>query len=37
MCVQQVLDAAAKIVADFGSHDTANYFAGFTTNASFMF
>jgi ketosteroid isomerase-like protein len=33
----QVLAAAAKIVADFGSHDVAAYFAGFTPDASFMF
>jgi len=37
MSVQQVLDAAANIVADFGAHDTASYFAGFTSDASFMF
>lgn len=34
---QAVLDAAAKIVADFGAHRTADYFAGFTEDASFMF
>jgi hypothetical protein len=34
---QRVLDAAAKIVDDFGHHRTADYFAGFTTDASFMF
>ena len=33
----QVLAAAAKIVADFGSHDVAAYFAGFTADSSFMF
>ena len=33
----QVLAAAAKIVADFGRHDVASYFAGFTADASFMF
>ncbi len=35
--VQAVLAAAAKIVDDFGSHRTADYFAGFTADASFMF
>ena len=35
--IQAVLDAAAKIVDDFGHHRTADYFAGFTTDASFMF
>lgn len=35
--VQQVLAAAAKIVDDFGNHRTADYFAGFTAEASFMF
>jgi hypothetical protein len=34
---QAVLDAAAKIVDDFGHHRTADYFAGFTADASFMF
>ena len=34
---QEVLDAAAKIVDDFGHHRTADYFAGFTADASFMF
>jgi hypothetical protein len=34
---QRVLDAAAKIVDDFGHHRTADYFGGFTTDASFMF
>ncbi len=34
---QAVLNAAAKIVDDFGHHRTADYFAGFTTDASFMF
>lgn len=34
---QEVLDAAAKIVADFGAHDTAAYFAGFAPSATFMF
>ena len=34
---QEVLAAAAKIVADFGAHRTADYFAGFATDASFMF
>jgi len=34
---QEVLDAAAKIVDDFGHHRTAEYFAGFAADASFMF
>jgi ketosteroid isomerase-like protein len=34
---QEVLDAAAKIVHDFGHHRTAEYFAGFAPDASFMF
>ena len=34
---QEVLDAAAKIVDDFGHHRTADYFAGFAADASFMF
>lgn len=34
---QQILDAAAKIVDDFGHHRTEAYFAGFTADASFMF
>lgn len=33
----EVLAAAAKIVDDFGNHRTADYFAGFSSNASFMF
>lgn len=32
-----VLEAAAKIVADFGSHSTAAYFAGFDPSATFIF
>ena len=32
-----VLEAAAKIVADFGSHATAAYFAGFAPSATFIF
>lgn len=32
-----VLAAAAKIVADFGHHRTADYFAGFSEDATFMF
>jgi hypothetical protein len=32
-----VLEAAAKIVADFGSHDTVAYFAGFAASATFIF
>jgi len=35
--VAEVLAAADKIVADFGAHNTAAYFAGFTADASFMF
>ncbi len=35
--VDEVLAAAAKIVADFGAHNTAAYFAGFAPDASFMF
>jgi ketosteroid isomerase-like protein len=35
--VDAVLASAAKIVADFGAHNTAAYFAGFTADASFMF
>ena len=34
---EEVLEAAAKIVADFGSHSTEAYFSGFTEHASFMF
>jgi len=33
----EVLAAAAKIVENFGHHRTAEYFAGFTEDASFMF
>lgn len=35
--VTEVLAAAAKIVDDFGNHRTAEYFAGFSSDASFMF
>ena len=35
--VDAVLAAAAKIVADFGAHNAAAYFAGFTPDASFRF
>jgi hypothetical protein len=35
--VQEVLNAAAKIVADFGAHRTGDYFSGFDANATFMF
>ncbi|MEY4367951.1 MAG: hypothetical protein RLZ28_1366 [Actinomycetota bacterium] len=35
--VEAVLAAAAKIVADFGAHNTAAYFAGFAPDATFMF
>jgi len=34
---QSVLDAAAKIVDDFGHHRTGEYFAGFSSDATFMF
>jgi hypothetical protein len=34
---QEVLAAAAKIVDDFGNHRTADYFAGFAPDATFMF
>jgi hypothetical protein len=34
---QEVLAAAAKIVDDFGHHRTADYFAGFANDATFMF
>lgn len=34
---QAVLEAAAKIVADFGSHSTEAYFAGFAPTATFIF
>lgn len=32
-----VLAAAAKIVDDFGSHRTSDYFAGFAADATFVF
>jgi hypothetical protein len=35
--VSEVLAAAAKIVADFGNHRTADYFSGFSSDATFMF
>lgn len=34
---QQVLDAAAKIVSDFGAHRKKDYFANFDATASFLF
>jgi len=37
MSEQQILDSAAKIVADFGAHRTAEYFSGFHESATFMF
>lgn len=37
MSTDKVLAAAAKIVDDFGNHRTADYFAGFTADATFMF
>ena len=33
----EVLAAAAKIVDDFGHHRTSDYFAGFSTDATFVF
>ena len=33
----QVLEAAAKIVADFGSHNRTAYFSNFAESATFMF
>jgi hypothetical protein len=33
----QVLSAAAKIVADFGAHETKNYFSNFSKEATFIF
>ena len=35
--VDEVLAAAAAIVDDFGHHRTAEYFAGFAPDATFMF
>lgn len=35
--VTEVLSAASKIVDDFGNHRTADYFAGFSAEATFMF
>ena len=34
---QEVMAAAAKIVADFGAHKTDAYFSGFSPEATFMF
>jgi ketosteroid isomerase-like protein len=34
---QLVLEAAAKIVDDFGHHRTAEYFSGFSEDATFIF
>lgn len=34
---EQVLAAAAKIVSDFGSHSTKEYFANFSAEATFIF
>lgn len=34
---KDVLDAAARIVDDFGHHRTARYFAGFAPDATFVF
>jgi ketosteroid isomerase-like protein len=33
----EVLEAAAKIVADFGSHNKAAYFSNFSESATFIF
>jgi ketosteroid isomerase-like protein len=33
----EVLEAAAALVAAFGSHDTAGYFASFAEDATFVF
>ncbi|BEL03640.1 nuclear transport factor 2 family protein [Actinoplanes sichuanensis] len=33
----QVLEAAARIVAAFGAHDTVGYFRGFAADATFVF
>ena len=35
--VEAVLNAAAKIVDDFGNHRTAHYFDGFASDATFIF
>ena len=35
--IDQVLSAAAKIVADFGSHETKSYFSNFSQDATFIF
>jgi ketosteroid isomerase-like protein len=37
MSADEVLAAASKIVDDFGNHQTADYFAGFSADATFMF
>ncbi len=37
MSTDEVLAAASKIVDDFGNHQTADYFAGFSADATFMF
>jgi len=37
MSKEKILDAAARIVADFGAHRTADYFSGFHESATFMF
>jgi len=35
--IDQVLSTAAKIVADFGAHETKNYFSNFSKEATFIF
>ncbi|MDE2591844.1 MAG: nuclear transport factor 2 family protein [Actinomycetales bacterium] len=35
--VDQVLEAAAKIVADFARHDAESYFSNFAESATFVF
>jgi ketosteroid isomerase-like protein len=37
MSTDEVLAASSKIVDDFGNHQTADYFAGFSADATFMF
>lgn len=37
MSREAIMDAAAKIVANFGAHDTTAYFLGFAEDASFIF
>jgi hypothetical protein len=37
MSKNEVLEAAAKIVADFGAHKTKDYFSSFAESATFLF